>query len=235
MRILFFKKSCIFCLFIFSSVAGMVASHDANAFCYSIGRRSQDETITTFQSNFMENLKLFRQKNNRLPIKLIYFRQDESGSPSRDTIESERKAMLRACREIDEGHDVQITIIIVEQEAHMRLFSLNSNAQVAAKSTNVPPGTVIDTFMTNRHQRTFYMVSQKAVEGVTRPTKYRIFLDEANHCIYDLQELIFFVSFALQLKLSNAFCTVEFKNQIQLLIDIIDFCIISVVPYVCTV
>lgn len=177
----------------------MVASHDQNAFFYNIGRRSQDETITTFQSNFTENLKLFREKNkNRLPVKLIYFRQDESGAArdsARDAIESERKAMLQACREVHEGHEklVQITIIIVEQEPHMRLFA-GSNAQVNGKSVNVPPGTVIDTFITNRYQKQFYMVSQQAVEGVTRPTKYRIFMDDANHCIYDLQELIYFVS-----------------------------------------
>lgn len=175
----------------------MVASHDKNAFCYSVGRRSTDETITTFRSNFTENLKMFRQKNDdRLPIKLIYFRQDESGAPSNKTIESERMAMLHACKEVSEGHEkiVQITIIIVEQELHLRLFAHSNASDV--KSTNVPPGTIVDPLIahnTHHHQEEFYMVSQQGIEGVTRPTKYRVFRDDANHSIYDLQELIFFV------------------------------------------
>lgn len=173
----------------------MVASHDRNAFLYNIGQRSQDETITTFRTNFTENLKMFRQKNDRLPTKLIYFRQDESGKPSHHkTIESEQLAMLDVCREVSEGHEkiVQITIIIVEQEPHLRLYA-RSNAN-DDKSTNVPPGTVVDAFIAHHHQKEFYMVSQQAMEGgVTRPMKYRIFMDQADHCIYELQELTYFV------------------------------------------
>lgn len=171
----------------------MVASHDPNAFCYSIGRRSQDEAISTFRANFTENLKTFREKNDRLPKKLIYFREDESGHPFHKTIEKERMAMLEAYREVSESHDetIKITIIIVEQEPHLRLFArLNANDD---KSTNVPTGTIVDTFIAHHDQQEFYMVSQQAIEGVTRPTKYRIFIDQANHNIYDLQELIFFV------------------------------------------
>lgn len=178
-----------------SSVAGMVASHDADAVCYKIGYRSQDTTIAHFRSNLVENLKFFRKENeNRLPVKLIYFRHDESGdSPAAKTIDSEREAMLAACREIEEGHEkiVQITIIIVERERFIRLFAGSNGDQC----TNVPSGTVLDTFGAHLRHQQFYMVSQHAVEGVTRPTKYRIFMDDADHDIDDLQELVYFVSF----------------------------------------
>lgn len=194
----------------------MVASHDRDAFCYNIGRRSQDETLTTFQANFTENLKMFRQKNDdRLPIKLIYFRQDESGKPSNKTIESEWKAMLQACREVDEGHEkiVKITIIIVEQEPHLRLFARLNATEF--KSTNVPPGTIVDAFIAHHQQREFYMVSQQAIEGVTRPNKYRIFMDQADHSIYDLQEMIFFVRFELQSNSSIFLFWIKVKLSIQ--------------------
>lgn len=180
-------------IILFFSIAGMVASRDRNAFCYNIGCTSQDRIKTTFRSNFMENLNLFRQANGCLPIKLIYFRNDESGSSSNKAIESERKAMLEACREVHEGHEkeVKITIIIVEKERHMRLFARSNDDKVS----NVPPGTIFDTFIAHQHKKQFYMVSQQAIEGVTRPTKYTIFMDQANHCIYDLQQLTYFVSF----------------------------------------
>lgn len=178
----------------------MVASHDRHAFCYKIGCPSPNTTIANFRSNFIENLKCFREKNGRLPMKFIYFRHDESGSRSLEKImTSERNAMIQACREVDEGHEkiVQITMIIVERERQMRLF---------ASGKNVPPGTIIDTFITHHQHHQFYMVSQQAIEGVTRPTKYRIFLDEGNHCIDDLQELVYFVSVSI-----NFCCSFKFK------------------------
>lgn len=173
----------------------MVASYDRDAFCYNIGCPSQDKTITNFRSNFMENLKLFRQKNGCLPNKLIYFRQDESGNHRSDhTVASEQMAMLHACRDVEEGYEkiVKMTIIIVEKEQHMRLFTCPSAGNCDG-NTNVPPGTIVDTTIT-QHEHLFYMVSQQTAEGVTKPTKYRIFLDQADHNIHDLQELIYFVS-----------------------------------------
>lgn len=140
-----------------------------------------------------------------MPKKLIYFRNDESGCSPYKTIESERKDMIAACNEAQEGHgkNVEITIIIVEPERHMRLFArANANDD---NISNVPPGTIFDTFITQQQKKQFYMVSQVATEGVTRPTKYTIFQDDGKHCIYDLQELTFFVSFELHFDSSIQF------------------------------
>lgn len=176
----------------------MVASYDRYAFRYKRDCPSQDRTIATFRTNFIANLKFFREKNDQLPKKLIYFRHDESGSAFNTTIDdmkSERKAMIQACREVDEGYEkiVQITMIIVEKERFMRLFECPNGE----KPTNVPAGTIVDAFGTNRRHPQFFMVSQQQFEGVARPMKYRIFSDDANHSIDDLQELVYFVSLSI--------------------------------------
>lgn len=170
----------------------MVASHDRDAFRYNIGCTAR----ANLRSNFTENLKSFREENECLPIKLIYFRKDDSGSSLNETIESELKDIRDACNDVQEGHGkiVQITIIIVEQEPHMRLFARPNTDAKDGTIPTIPPGTIFDTFLTHQRKPQFYMVSQLATEGTTRPTKYTIYMDQGKNCIYDLQELTFFVS-----------------------------------------
>lgn len=174
------------------SVAAVVASHDRNAFCYNSGWRPQvGEIIADFRAFVKQALEFFYKKNQRkLPKKIFYFRDGVSESQFRQVMESEWNAMLDACADIQEGYEkiVKVTIIVVQKRHHTRFFP-GKNPISVDRNNNVPPGTVVDTTITRPDEAQYYLVSHQAIQGVSKPTKYCILLDQGDHSMDDLQAL----------------------------------------------
>lgn len=178
------------------SVAAVVSSYDRNAFCYNSGWRPQvGEIIADFQVFVREALLDFRKVNGKLPLKIFYFRDGVSDSQFKEVMEKEYEAMYQACRDIKEGYEktVKMTIIIVQKRHHTRFFPGKTGIS-NDKNNNVPPGTVVDTVITRPDEAQFYLTSHQAIQGVSRPTKYCILLDNGNHTMDDLQALTYAVS-----------------------------------------
>lgn len=173
----------------------MAASHDGNAFCYNVCWRLQGpriEIIEDFKEIMVEHLKFYQRKNGCLPNKILYYRDGVSEGQFQQVMASEKMAMTMACAEIKPGYEkvVKITIIVVQKRHHTRFFPGKTEiGQADRRNNNVPPGTIVDTEITHPNENHFYLVSHQSIQGVAKPTKYWVLLDEANHSIDDLQGL----------------------------------------------
>lgn len=175
------------------SVAAAVASHDRNAFCYNAGWRVQTgEIIADFQTFVKDALLFFIKQNSKLPSKIFYFRDGVSDSQFKHVMEFEWDAMLKACAAVKPGYEktVKVTIMIVQKRHRTRFFP-GQNRISEDKNNNVPAGTVVDTIITRPDEAQYFLCSHQAIQGVARPTKYCILLDDGNHSMDDLQALTF--------------------------------------------
>ncbi|XP_031627620.1 protein argonaute-2 [Contarinia nasturtii] len=179
------------------SVVGVAASYDSNAYRYRFYWRLQGqriEIISDFKDIIKEHLKFYQQENDALPEKIFYYRDGVSEGQFDQVMAIESSAMKDACREIQPGYDKQVkmTVVVVQKRHHTRFFP--GNTQVGRddrKNNNVPCGTIVDTVITRPNENHFYLVSHQSIQGVAKPTKYCILLDEADHNIDDLQALTY--------------------------------------------
>lgn len=173
----------------------MAASHDTNAFCYNVCWRLQGpriEIIQDFRQIMLEHLRFYQQKNGCLPDKILYYRDGVSEGQFQQVMASEKMAMSQACAEIEPGYEkrIKLTIIVVQKRHHTRFFPGKTEiGRNDRRNNNVPAGTIVDTEITHPNENHFYLVSHQSIQGVAKPTKYCILLDEAGHSIDDLQGL----------------------------------------------
>lgn len=183
-----------------TSVVGVAASFDVNSFCYKFYWRLQGqrvEIIQDFKDIIKEHLQFYREKNRSLPEKIFYYRDGVSEGQFDQVMAIERNAMIQACREIENGYEkrVKLTVVVVQKRHHTRFFPGNTNVgRDDRKNNNVPAGTIVDTVITRPNENHFYLVSHQSIQGVAKPTKYCILLDEGNHTIDDLQSLTYNVN-----------------------------------------
>lgn len=174
-------------------MVGVAASHDRNAFTYNIGWRLQGprvEIIEDFEDIIYEQLKFYKEKNNFLPTKLIYYRDGVSEGQFQQVMSIEKVAMDRACHKFGDAYakSVKKTIIIVQKRHHTRFFPGKTGiGKEDRKNNNVPAGTIVDTEITHPNENHFFLVSHQSIQGVAKPTKYCILLDESKFSIDDIQ------------------------------------------------
>lgn len=205
------------------SVVGVAASYDEHAFRYNMCWRLQGQrremiegtnridlsvrphknvfffTRTDFQSIMKEHLEYFRKKNGGvLPEKILYYRDGVSEGQFDQVMAIERNDMLQACQAVQPGYEktVKMTIVVVQKRHHTRFFPGKTGiGKDDRKNNNVPAGTIVDSHITRPNENHFYLVSHQSIQGVAKPTKYCILLDEGDHNIDDLQVLTYNVSF----------------------------------------
>lgn len=182
------------------SVVGVAASHDEHAFCYNICWRLQGqrkEMIEDFETIMKEHLHFFKKKNGFLPDKILYFRDGVSEGQFDQVMAIERNAMMRACRTMEAGYEkkVKMTIVVVQKRHHTRFFPGRTGVgSDDRRNNNVPAGTIVDTKITRPNENHFFLVSHQSIQGVAKPTKYCVLLDEGDHSIDDLQGLTYNVN-----------------------------------------
>lgn len=98
----------------------------------------------------------------------------------------------------------------MQKRHHTRFFPGNTGVgKDDRKNNNVPAGTIVDQVIVRPTENHFYLVSHQSIQGVAKPTKYCILLDEGNHSIDDLQALTYNVrlllSMCFQIKTSQLF------------------------------
>lgn len=91
-----------------------------------------------------------------------------------------------------------MTVVVVQKRHHTRFFPGNTGVgKEDRKNNNVPAGTIVDDVIVRPTENQFYLVSHQSIQGVAKPTKYCILLDEAKHSTDDLQELTYNVRILL--------------------------------------
>lgn len=179
------------------SVVGVSASHDRNAFCYNMSWRLQGpkvEIIEDFKEIIKGHLRFFKEKNHAFPERILYYRDGVSEGQFDQVMAIEKNAMIAACREVEMGYEkkVKLTVVVVQKRHHTRFFpGKNPCGKDDRKNNNVPAGTIVDQVITRPNENHFYLVSHQSIQGVAKPTKYCILMDEGDYNIDDLQELTY--------------------------------------------
>jgi eukaryotic translation initiation factor 2C len=83
----------------------------------------------------------------------------------------------------------QVTFVVVQKRHHTRFFPTNKNFS-EGKNDNIMPGTVVDSCV-HPFQYQFFLASHAAIQGVTKPTKYCVLINESNILPDDLQAITY--------------------------------------------
>lgn len=84
----------------------------------------------------------------------------------------------------------KVTFIVVQKRHHTRFFPVGKEFS-DGKNKNVMPGTVVDKDIVHPFQYQFFMASHAAIQGVTKPAKYAILVDESKIPADDLQAITY--------------------------------------------
>ncbi|XP_026461963.1 protein argonaute-4 isoform X2 [Ctenocephalides felis] len=176
------------------SVVGVAASHDPNAFKYNMIWRLQlpkIEIIEDLHSIMREHLLKFYKETHQKPQRIYFFRDGVSEGQFKQVLNSEFVAIRRACQSLENNYQPPITMLVVQKRHHTRFFPFDQDA--VGRNKNVPPGTVVDQLITHPTERDFYLVSHQSIQGVARPTKYKVLWDDNDMTEDQLQELTYFL------------------------------------------
>ncbi|KAH9282798.1 Protein argonaute-3 [Echinococcus granulosus] len=150
------------------SVAAVVASISCDLMRYVAIVRQQDqiregkstrEDIDGMEGIFSDLLKTFAKNNNdRLPTKVIVYRDGVSEGQFDPVLRIELSAMQRACSNLRPDYEPGITFIVVQKRHHIRFNPVGSRAK------NVLPGTVVDAQITHHREFDFYLCSHEGIQ-----------------------------------------------------------------------
>ncbi|XP_050369677.1 protein argonaute 2 [Argentina anserina] len=144
------------------------------------------ESISNFGDMLLELVESYHQINKVKPEKIVVFRDGVSEGQFDMVLNEELVDLKRALGTIN--YFPTITVIVAQKRHHTRLFQENG-------SSNVSPGTVVDTTIVHPFEFDFYLCSHYGSLGTSKPTHYHVLWDE--HCFTSdqLQKLIYDLCF----------------------------------------
>ncbi|XP_031265683.1 protein argonaute 7-like [Pistacia vera] len=179
------------------SVAAVVGSMNWPAANKYVSRmRSQthrQEIIQDLGAMVAELLDDFYHEENKLPKRIIFFRDGVSETQFYKVLQEELQSIREACSKFP-GYSPPITFAVVQKRHHTRLFPCDndpSSTQNQISNDNIPPGTVVDTVITHPREFDFYLCSHWGVKGTSRPTHYHILWDDNHFTSDELQKLVY--------------------------------------------
>uniref|UniRef100_A0A1L8DX88 Putative germ-line stem cell division protein hiwi/piwi n=1 Tax=Nyssomyia neivai TaxID=330878 RepID=A0A1L8DX88_9DIPT len=175
------------------SIVGVAASYDEDGFRYKSMWRIQEpkkEMINDLATIIEEHLQFYKKERKTLPHTIIYYRDGVGEGDFQNVLNIEFNAIKQGASRLDAKYKPNICFIVVQKRHHTRLFPEKKGPSVG-KNKNVPPGTIVDTTIVPAIQNQFYLVAHQAIQGVAKPTKYCILVDEANIPIDELQALTY--------------------------------------------
>ncbi|CAH1728334.1 unnamed protein product [Chironomus riparius] len=177
------------------SVVGVASSYDQVGFRYCCAWRLQnpkEEMISDLEEILVEHLKYYATKNNKkLPAKIMYYRDGVSDGQFKEVLEKEMTAIRGALKRMyGTNKHAEVTFIVVQKRHHTRFFPTDKRFS-DGKNNNIMPGTVVDKDIVHPFQYQFFLASHAAIQGVAKPTKYCILVNESNIQPDDLQAVTY--------------------------------------------
>lgn len=121
----------------------------------------------------------FTSCNKIAPSHVIVIR--DGISPSQITVATtEVNAILKA------NQGIKLTYILLNKKTTIKLF-VDSNKNYS----NIPPGTLVDDFITDPEKSDFFLVSQKSNQGLSQATHYHVVYDNTKAAPKDVHLLIY--------------------------------------------
>ncbi|XP_058109523.1 protein argonaute 7 isoform X2 [Magnolia sinica] len=148
------------------------------------------EIIEDLSEMVGELLDDFYQGVNKLPKRILFFRDGVSETQFHKVLQEELQAIRAACSRFP-TYKPTITFAVVQKRHHTRLFPNETMASVGPSfDKNIPPGTIVDTVLTHPKEFDFYLCSHWGMKGTSRPTHYHILWDENCFTSDELQKLV---------------------------------------------
>ncbi|KNE72409.1 hypothetical protein AMAG_16892 [Allomyces macrogynus ATCC 38327] len=173
------------------SIAAVVGSMDAFASQYAAVSRIQPiraEIILDMGSMVLELLQKFYANTGAKPQRIIFYRDGISEGQFTEVIRSEVTAIRKACAALDPNYKPKLTFMIVQKRHHTRFFP-DEGTIVDDRSGNLLPGLVVDSVVTHPFEFDFYIQSHLGLQGLAKPTRYSVLVDENNFSPNHLAEL----------------------------------------------
>ncbi|KAF7187367.1 Protein argonaute MEL1 [Pseudocercospora fuligena] len=152
-----------------------------------------------------ERIRAWQSKNNRLPSRILYYR-DGTGESQYRFIHGEVRAIRTAYGNVAGGpqfaNNLPVTAVVAVKR-HTTRFYPQPNAQARAANGrpaertftgNCVPGTVVDSQITSPYYFDFYLQSHDVEQGSAKPTHYFVLENGMGFSEHQLQDL------------TNAFC-----------------------------
>ncbi|XP_025413439.1 piwi-like protein Siwi isoform X2 [Sipha flava] len=134
---------------------------------------SGQELSDFFTANMTKVLHAYRSHNNKLPSGIMIYRDGVGDGQLSYVHKTELANIKSVCKEFykDEEESPQLAFIIVKKRISTRFFTSGQNPQ------NPPPGTIIDSVVTDPTMYDFYLISQHVGQGTVTPTHYNVIED----------------------------------------------------------
>ncbi|CAF4038167.1 unnamed protein product [Rotaria magnacalcarata] len=180
------------------SIAAVVGSRDltnsryAARLCeqYPKKGRCSLEIIKELDTMVADLLHVFAKScGNRLPNKIVFYRDGVDEGHYQKVLDNEVNKIKAACRTVYGNRALpQLTFIVVKKRHNTRFFVYDGE-----QTMNVQEGTVIDTGIIHPSQFDFYLCSQAARMGTSRPALYHVLHDEIGFASDAIQQLTYWL------------------------------------------
>lgn len=170
-------------------------------------QRSRKETITELADMVMERLVDWaRQHRDRLPGRMLFYRDGVSESQFQSVRESEIRQLQQAfdmadsvLKGVKNNSQVpfKLTFVVVGKRHNTRFFPeakiekglVSFKTKERTKNDNVLPGTVVDQVITPRGTENFYLQSHMPVQGTGKSAHYSVLQNGMELTSHQLQQI----------------------------------------------
>lgn len=164
------------------SIAAVVGSIDTKLCQWPGSLRSQTgrvEMVEGLTDMVLERLDLWVRKNQKLPTKIIIYRDGVSEGQYRLVLEIELPAIQEAFKKRygAEAKWPKLTIVIVGKRHHTRFFPTRKE-DADQRSWNPLAGTVVDRGVTDHFLWDFFLQAHQGLQGTARPAHYVVIMDQ---------------------------------------------------------
>lgn len=176
------------------SIAGVVASVDDLFSQYPASMRTQQgrvEMVDELEEMILERFGLWQKRNqNRLPTKVIVYRDGVSEGQYRLVLENELPAFEAAFAKLygAKAKHPKISIVIVGKRHHTRFYPTKLE-DTDGKTGNPMPGTVVDRGVTGEKLFDFFLLAHQGLQGTSKPAHYVVIKDDIKLGADQLQSL----------------------------------------------
>lgn len=121
--------------------------------------------------------------------RILVYRDGLSEGQFQEALDVEVEAIRNACATLESTYRPKITFVVCQKRHHTRFFpSVSSGAD---RSGNLSAGFCVDTEVTHPTEFDFYILSHAGLQGTSRPTHYRVLVDENELGADELQGLTY--------------------------------------------
>ncbi|RIA92820.1 Piwi domain-containing protein [Glomus cerebriforme] len=175
------------------SIAAVCASMDSKAtrYCgrFSVNKDPRNEIIEDLRGIVNDLLRVFYQKNQVLPRKILFYRDGVGENQFQHVLNYEVKALKDVFASIYKNSGPKLTFIILQKRHHTRFMPTESRD--GDRLGNCRPGTVVDTTILVRQEFDFFLQSHSSLQGTSRPIHYNVLYDENNFSADGIQTLTY--------------------------------------------